>query len=107
MELEDDSSTNIIPEHLRILTAINKNDRTHLPWQLICNSNSFTLIVNFCAKGNDKGKQVAQRATIAHLSSHQNILNSSQDKKNSIGQWLLTPQSLVKTGPNSNLSTIL
>ena len=57
MELEDDSSTDFIPEHLlRILTAI-ENDGTHLPWELIHNSSSFTMIVNFRAKGNDKGKQ--------------------------------------------------
>ena len=59
MEFEEDSSTNFIPEHLlRILTAI-EGDRTHLPWKLIRNSSSFTLIVNFRAKSNDidKGKQ--------------------------------------------------
>ena len=57
MELEDNSSTNFIPEHLlRILTAI-ESDGTHLQWKLIRNSSSFTLIVNFRAKGNDKGKQ--------------------------------------------------
>ena len=55
MELEDDSSTNFIPEHLlKILTAI-ESDGTHLPWRLIHNSSSFSLIVNFRAKGNDKG----------------------------------------------------
>ena len=53
MELEEDSSTNFIPEHLlRILTAI-ESDGTHLPWKLIRNSSSFTLIVNFRAKRND------------------------------------------------------
>ena len=31
-------------------------------------------------KKSHKTKQVAQRATIAHLTSHQNILNSSQVK---------------------------
>ena len=45
MELEDDSSTDFIPEHLlRILTAI-ENDGTHLPWKLIHNSSSLNMIV--------------------------------------------------------------
>ena len=57
MKLEDDSSTNFIPEHLlRILTAM-ESDGTHLPWKLIRNSSSFTLIFHFRTKGNDKGRQ--------------------------------------------------
>ena len=48
-------------------------------------------------------EQVAQRATIAHLTaSHQNILNSSQVKDFLIGQGQLTPQSMVGSGQISN-----
>ena len=71
MELEDDSSTNFIPENLlRILTAI-ENDETHLQWRLIRNSNSFSLIVNFRAKGNGKGKNppLKKRASGVNFSS--------------------------------------
>ena len=77
MELEDDSSTNFIPEHLlRILTAI-ESDGTHLPWKLIRNSSSFTLIVNFRAKGNDKGKQ----SPLKKRASGVNFASQHTDKK--------------------------
>ena len=79
MELEDESSTNFIPEHLlRILTAI-ESDGTHLPWKPIRNSSSFTLIVNFRAKvkGNDKGKQPPLKKRASGL----NFASQHTDKK--------------------------
>ena len=48
-------------------------------------------------------KQVAQRATIAHLTaSHQNILNSLKYKIFLIGQGQLTPKFMVGCGRISN-----
>ena len=79
MELEDDSSTNFMPEHLlRILTAIESNG-THLPWKLIRNSSSFTLIVNFSAKGkgNDKEKQPPLKKRVSGV----NLASQRTDKK--------------------------
>ena len=79
MELEDDSSTNFIPEHLlRILTAI-ESYGTHLPWKLIRNSSSFTLIVNFRAKG--KGKDKGKQPPLKKRTSGVNFASQHTDKK--------------------------
>ena len=82
MELEEDSLTNFIPEHLlRILTAIESNG-TNLPWKLIHNSSSFTLIVNFRAKSNDidKGKQpLLKKRTSGMNSASQHTDTKHQD----------------------------
>ena len=60
MDTEDDSSTSFMPEHLlKILTVLVKVEKCH-PWKLICNSDSFTLSVNFPANigdKHDKGKR--------------------------------------------------
>ena len=79
MELEDDSSTNFIPDHLlRILTAI-ESDGAHLPWKLIRNSSSFTLIVNFLAKG--KGNDKREQPPLKKRASSVNFASQRTDKK--------------------------
>ena len=65
MDIEDNSYTSFISEHLlKILTAL-ENDETHHPWKLIRNSDSFTLVVNFRAKNRDKRQftQLKERAS--------------------------------------------
>ena len=58
-----------MPEHLlKILTTLEK-DVTHQPWKLIRNSGSFTLIINFPAKGDDKGKRKPSKERASGLNS--------------------------------------
>ena len=69
MDFKDDSFTSFMPEHLlKILTTLEK-DVTHQPWKLIRNSGSFTLIINFPAKGDDKGKRKPSKERASGLNS--------------------------------------
>ena len=77
MDFKDDSFTSFMREQLlKILTALEK-DGIHQPWKLIRKSDSFTLIVNFPAKGGNKGK----RKPIKEQASGLNFACQHKDKK--------------------------
>ena len=77
MDFKDDSFTSFMPEHLpKIITALEK-DGIQQPWKLIRNSDSFTLIVNFPAKGGNKWK----RKPLKERASGLDIASQHTDKK--------------------------
>ena len=77
MDFKDDSFTSFMPEHLlKIITALEK-DGILQPWKLIRNSDSFTLIVNFPAKGGNKGN----RKPLKERASGRNSVGQHTDKK--------------------------
>lgn len=84
MDFKDNSFNSFMPEHLlKILIALEK-DVTHQPWKLIRNSGSFTLIINFPAKGDDKGKQQPSKEPASGLKSARQHMDKKHQDSSSV-----------------------
>ena len=91
MDFKDDSFTSFMPEHLlKILSALEK-DVTNLPWKVIRNSGSFTLIIDFPAKGDDKGKRKPSKKRASGLKSARKITDKKHQDSSVVRGWSCEP----------------
>ena len=97
MDFKDDYFTSFIPEHLlKILSPLEK-DVTHQPWKLTRNSGSFTLIINFPTKDNDKGKRRPSKERASGLKSERK--HTDKKHQDSSGVGLAEQPKLKKKNP--------